>query len=94
MMLRYVMLVLLLALSSCSAYDVVVIQRDSDPILSYLVQGNSVYRQVFNPTWVPPSPGTRGRKGLLIRTQDCDFSADKCVFCGGAASKASLLTFS
>lgn len=55
-------------------YEVKVVQRDSEPLLSYLVKNNSVYRQVFNPTWVPPSKGTRMRKGLLARTQNCDYN--------------------
>lgn len=75
-------------------YIVTVIQRDSEPLLSYIVKNNSVYKQVFNPTWVPPSPGTNMRKGLLVRTQNCDYVEDKCIFCGGSANKASILTFS
>lgn len=75
-------------------YDVVLLQRDSTPILSYLVQNNSVYKQVFNPTWMPASPATNNRKGLIIRTQDCDYKEEGCVFCGGSAQKASLMTFS
>lgn len=66
---------LLLIFSALSlTYDVVLVQRDSAPILSYLVQNNSVYKQVFNPTWMPASPGTNNKKGLIIRTQDCDYN--------------------
>lgn len=75
-------------------YLVTVIQRDEQPLLSYLVRNNSVYKQVFNPTWIPPSAGTSMRKGLLARTQNCDYVEGKCIFCGGAANKASIMTFS
>lgn len=75
-------------------YSVSLIQRDSSPILSYLVQNNSQYKQVFNPTWMPPSLATNNKKGLIARTQDCEYKAEGCVFCGGSAQKASLLTFS
>jgi len=30
----------------------------------------------------------------LARTQDCDYQEGTCIFCGGSASKASILTFS
>ena len=75
-------------------YFVKVIQKDSEPLISYLVTNNSIYKQVFNPTWIPPSPGTNNRKGLLARSQNCDFDEQKCIFCGGSANKASVLTFS
>jgi len=72
-----------------------IIQRDKAPLLSHFVLNNSQYKQVFNPTWIHPSLGTNHRKGLLVRTQDCDVNVgDKCVFCGGSAAKASILTFS
>jgi hypothetical protein len=76
-------------------YTVKVVQRDTEPLISYLVQNNSEPKQVFNPTWIAPSQGTSSRKGLLIRTQNCEyFNNDTCVFCGGAASKASLISYS
>lgn len=85
---------LCLWVSTAQRYLVTVIQRDSQPLLSYLVKNNSVYKQVFNPTWIPPSSGTNMRKGLLVRTQNCDYIEDKCIFCGGSANKASIMTFS
>lgn len=92
---KIVLYIFLLAWAYSQRYDVKVIQRDSEPLLSYLVNNNSVYKQVFNPTWVPPSKNTNNRKGLLARTQNCDYNQDnKCIFCGGSANKASILTFS
>lgn len=92
---RIVLLVMLLHWAYCQSYQVRVTQRDSEPLLSYLLKNNSAYKQVFNPTWIPPSNGTSMRKGLLARTQNCDYNEDnKCVFCGGSANKASILTYS
>ena len=56
-----------------SKYSVRVVKRDSQPLLSYLETNNSIYKQVFNPTWISASPGTNNRQGLLARTQNCDF---------------------
>ena len=62
----------LLAVTAFSQiYTVTVLRRDSEPLLSYFVKKNSVYKQVFNPTWVQPTEGTNFRKGILARTQDC-----------------------
>jgi predicted GH43/DUF377 family glycosyl hydrolase len=92
--LLYLLLIVCASSHEFMVYTVTVAQRDTQPLLSYLVQNNSVYKQVFNPTWMPPSAGTAQRKGLIIRTQDCDYKPEGCVFCGGSAQKASLLTFS
>ena len=91
---KTLILAMCLAMATSSKYQVSLSHRDSEPTLSYLVKNNTVYRQVFNPTWVSPSEGTNHRKGLLARTQDCSWEKDKCIYCGGAASKASLLTLS
>lgn len=64
-------ILLSLCISHAQLYTVSVVQRDLNPILSYLVQNNSIYRQVFNPTWIQPTEGTNFRKGILARTQDC-----------------------
>ncbi|GAV09226.1 hypothetical protein RvY_18800 [Ramazzottius varieornatus] len=76
-------------------YSVTVLERGATPVLSY-VDGTSDYQQVHNPTWVEPSAATQGKKGLIVRTQDCDFNGTlaNCTWCGGAGEKASLLTFS
>ena len=42
---------------------------DPEPILAYrgFGVGNADWQQVFNPTWVEPTPATRNRSGLLVR---------------------------
>lgn len=73
-MLSYYLLLTLLFFSiSSQRYHVILIQRDTQPLLSYLETNNSFYKQVFNPTWVEASPGTNNKEGLLIRTQNCDY---------------------
>lgn len=39
-------------------YNVTVVYRSEEPLLSYYVQKTSTYYQVFNPTWVEPSAQT------------------------------------
>jgi hypothetical protein len=76
MQMRYLFIsFLLLASLTVQAFkaEVRVLQRDPSPLLSYLVVNNSIYKQVFNPTWIQASPGTNNRAGLLARTQDCDY---------------------
>eukprot|EP01040_Poterioochromonas_malhamensis_P020983 gene20983-25206_t len=76
-------------------YQVTISQRDTSPILAY-IDKTSVYQQIFNPTWIEPTPLTNGKGGLLARTQNCDspVDAEKCTFCGGSQDKASILTYS
>lgn len=76
-------------------FEVKVLRRDSSPLLSF-VDHTSEYQQIFNPTWVPASKGTKGKSGLLSRTQNCDSAvgASSPTWCGGAQDKASILTFS
>ena len=53
--------------------------------------------QVFNPSWIEASAGTKGKAGLIVRTQNCSMTVatpQKCVGCGGTGPKASVLTFS
>jgi hypothetical protein len=66
-----VLFTLLFVTTFSQLYMVSVLQRDPEPLLSYLVKNNSVYKQVFNPTWIQPTEGTNFRKGILARTQDC-----------------------
>jgi predicted GH43/DUF377 family glycosyl hydrolase len=68
---RNIVVLVLLVLAAGQQYRVNLLQRDSQPLLSYLEVNNSFYKQVFNPTWVPPSEGTQQKQGLLIRTQNC-----------------------
>jgi len=69
-----ILFAVLAAVSFSQIYNVTVTQRDSEPLLSYLVKNNSIYKQVFNPTWIQPTVGTNYRKGILARTQDCDYN--------------------
>ncbi|CAM9147387.1 unnamed protein product, partial [Ectocarpus fasciculatus] len=76
-----------------AAYDVKVTKRDSEPVLAF-INGTTSYQFVFNPSWVQATGGSGGKHGLLVRTQDCDCDVGgMCVFCGGSAEKASILTF-
>eukprot|EP00048_Salpingoeca_helianthica_P017562 m.237841 g.237841 ORF g.237841 m.237841 type:complete len:359 (-) comp21437_c0_seq1:27-1103(-) len=74
-------------------YDLIVDQFSPLPVLSY-VDGSAAFEQVFNPSYFPPSPGTGGVEGLLIRTQNCSAKVGgPCVQCGGSPSTASILTY-
>ena len=73
---------------------------DREPILAYrgFGKGNADWQQVFNPTWVAPSPATGNRSGLLVRSQNCtpppDAKAGSCgPTCSGTGEQASWLTF-
>ena len=54
------------------AYSVTSVQ-DPTPILS-VTQKKTNWNQVFNPTWVQPTPATGNRQGLLVRSQNCSNS--------------------
>jgi predicted GH43/DUF377 family glycosyl hydrolase len=83
----------LFATATAVTYNVQVTQRDTSPILSY-IDKTSAYQQIFNPTWVEPTPLSNGRKGLLARTQNCESPVGaECTFCGGSQDKASVLTY-
>lgn len=70
------------------------VDKEDSPVLSY-VDGSSSYQQVFNPTWIQASAGTQNQQGLLVRTQNCSAEVGgTCVFCGGSAANASVLTLS
>jgi predicted GH43/DUF377 family glycosyl hydrolase len=76
-----------------ATYDVKVTKRDSQPALAF-INATTSYQFVFNPSWVEATPATGGKRGLLVRTQDCDCDVGGiCVFCGGSQEKASILTF-
>jgi hypothetical protein len=68
---------------------------DTKPILTFPT--NSAWQQVFNPTWVAPSPATGNRSGLLVRSQNCTPTKpdvlDGCVGCSGTGQRASWLTW-
>jgi len=74
-------------------YTVWVETPESEPLIAFET-GQSSFYQVFNPSWVESSPGTNYRQGILIRTQNCPAKVGgTCVYCGGSAEKASVLTF-
>jgi predicted GH43/DUF377 family glycosyl hydrolase len=58
---------------------------------------NSEWAQVFNPTWVAPSPATGNKSGLLVRSQNCtdrSTAAGSCgPTCSGDGQHASWLTW-
>ena len=75
----------------------VAVDVDPQPIASML-QGNSDWGQVFNPTYVAPTSATGGRGGLLIRSQNCTIPAGGgCgkgqIACRGPGERASWLTW-
>jgi len=85
--------------SDSPTYSVNVVSRLSSPVLSYMDK-TSTYQQIFNPTWVEATAGTKGKRGIIARTQNCESipaditSSEQCTWCGGAQDKASILTFS
>ena len=47
--------------------------RYPEPSLSFLNINKSVYKQVFNPTWIGLNNQSTRNGGLLVQTQDCDY---------------------
>ena len=77
---------------SNASYEVQVVKRPSEPVISFVNKDTS-YTLVFNPSWVEPS-SSNGKSGLLMRTQNCTIApGDPCAFCGGSQADASVLTF-
>jgi len=77
-------LVQLLFLSRVAAlYNVSVIFRSSVPVIGFLPPiSNTAWPQSFNPAFVAPSPGTGGKKGLLVRSQNCTgWTPGVCIAC-------------
>ena len=72
---------------------------DALPILaaSPFAPANADWNQVFNPTWVQPSPATGNRSGLLVRSQNCtsrSVAPGSCgPTCAGDGQMASWLTW-
>ena len=64
---------------------------DANPVVSAL-DGTSDFAQAFNPSWVVASAGTRGKSGLLVRSQNCT-GCNGCCECSGSGQKASVLAF-
>ena len=69
----------------CTAltYDLRVTNMDPLPILSY-VDGTSAFQQTYNPSYIVPSPGTKGVGGIVARSQNCTAAVGgSCVECSG-----------
>ena len=65
-------------------YSASVVHFDGKPVVSF-VDGSADFAQVFNPSWVVGSPGTNGKAGLLIRTQNCSSQVGgSCTHCNFA----------
>lgn len=62
-------------------YNLSVISLPDTPVISFL--GNSTqWPQSFNPAFVEPSAGTGGKRGLLVRSQNCTgWSPGECIGC-------------
>ena len=66
-----------------SPYSVTVVSLPADPVISYLPPlANTDWPQSFNPAFVEPSAATGGKKGLLVRSQNCSGVAPgTCIAC-------------
>jgi len=63
------------------AYAVAVVSLPPAPVISFLA-GQTPWPQSFNPSFVEPSAGTRGVRGLLVRSQNCSLGAPgTCLHC-------------
>ena len=58
----------------------------ANPVISNLTYPGatpSQWQQSFNPSFIEASPGTRGVRGLIVRSQNCSFTPGTCVRCNG-----------
>jgi predicted GH43/DUF377 family glycosyl hydrolase len=64
-------------------YNVTLVSLPPDPVISFLPPlANTAWPQSFNPAFVEPSAGTGGKRGLLVRSQNCSGVAPgKCIGC-------------
>jgi hypothetical protein len=62
-------------------WSAAVLSRPTDPVISFLA-GQTLWPQSFNPAWVEASPGTGGKRGLLVRSQNCTgWTPGQCIGC-------------
>lgn len=62
-------------------YTVTVVSRPNEPVISYLA-GSTPWPQSFNPAFVEASAGTGGKRGLLVRSQNCTgWAPGQCIRC-------------
>eukprot|EP00911_Craspedida_sp_UC1_P002798 UC1_evm4s2046 len=78
-------------------YSDSMVQFTPDPVVAWRgsPHGTAAFRQVYNPSWLVASPGTHGRSGLVLRTQDlngCPQNNRTLCKCTGEYSP-SILTF-
>jgi len=67
-------------------YAVNVTALPAYPVISNLTYPGatpSQWQQSFNPSFIEASPGTRGVRGLIVRSQNCSFTPGTCVKCNG-----------
>jgi hypothetical protein len=67
-------------------YAINVTSLPQNPVVSYLPYPGatpSKWQQSFNPAFIEASAGTKGVRGLLIRSQNCTFVPGKCIGCNG-----------
>jgi hypothetical protein len=64
-------------------YNVSVVDLPSDPVISFLPPlANTDWPQSFNPAFVEATPATGGKRGLLVRSQNCSGVAPgQCIAC-------------
>lgn len=51
-------------------YTATIMSMPDEPVISFLA-GQTSWPQSFNPAYVVASPGTGGKRGLLVRSQNC-----------------------
>ena len=61
-------------------YTASLLSAPADPVISYQA-GQTAWPQSFNPAYVQASPGTAGKRGLLVRSQNCSFTPGVCQGC-------------
>ncbi len=67
--------------ASVAVYEVSVSALPPAPVISFLA-GSSTYPQSFNPAFVEASAGTKGVRGLYVRSQNCSvFMPGQCIHC-------------
>eukprot|EP01083_Nonionella_stella_P104619 300128_1 len=63
-------------------YTVEIYKLDTSPILSY-INHTSIYKQVFNPSWIPKSSNVP-HAGLMVQVQNCSLIPGHCTYCNSS----------
>ena len=62
-------------------YTATIVSQPAEPVISFLAN-QTAWPQSFNPAHVEPSPGTGGKRGLLVRSQNCTgWLPGQCIGC-------------